>query len=237
MKPVENLGVAYHDQLAEGWSDLYSSPGFGKRKTVFQKVITTYVEPEQRWLDAGCGSGVLSRLLAEHGASVLGIDASVPMLESAKHHVSTSPLADQVGFQFVETVEDLGEVEGEFDGIVCSSVVEYVTYPKSVLKEFRRKLKPGGVLIISVPNKYSVVRFSQKVLRAFGKPFGRKFAPYLDVSLNEYSKSEFRAMLERHDFECLNRFDFDPVLPSQLVGIPRSLMIFVATCGREGEVS
>lgn len=228
MRSLENQGVAYHDQLAGKWSEFYSSRGFQKRKEVFDEVLKKYVETGQRWLDAGCGSGVLSLSLANLGANVLGIDASVPMLKSAEHNVSASSAAGQISFQHVCTVEDLKEVEGDFDGIVCSSVVEYVSSPESVLAEFRRKLRPGGILLISVPNKYSFVRAGQKILRKCGNIFRINISSYLDVSLNDYSKSEFRAQLEQHGYDHLNCIEFDPVLPVRLSGVPRSLLIFIA---------
>ena len=231
MKLLENHGVAFHDQLADRWSELYSSPGFQKRKAVFDEIVTKYVEAEQCWLDAGCGSGVLSQLLADRGANVLGIDASVPMLKFAKHNVSAGSAAGQINFQHVGTVENLKEVVGNFDGVLCSSVVEYVSSPELVLVEFRRKLRPGGILVISVPNKYSLVRNCQKILRAFGKVFQQKIAPYLDVSINDYSKSEFKTLLEINGYDYLDHVEFDPVLPVHLGGAPRGLLIFIVKRG------
>jgi ubiquinone/menaquinone biosynthesis C-methylase UbiE len=59
-----------------------------------------------------------------------------------------------------------------FDGVLCSSVVEYLDDQDKLLHQVSRVLKNNGVLIISVPPKGSLVRTAQKVLRRLLKLVG-----------------------------------------------------------------
>jgi 2-polyprenyl-3-methyl-5-hydroxy-6-metoxy-1,4-benzoquinol methylase len=68
--------IAYHESLAAGWTDRYASGGFKRRAAFFTEEVLPRLAPTGEWLDVGCGSGVVSRLLAGAGARVLGLDGS-----------------------------------------------------------------------------------------------------------------------------------------------------------------
>ena len=48
-------------------------------------------------------------------------------------------------------------VSNSCDGVLCSSVLEYVSDVDTCLKEFARVLRPAGLLLVSVPNRHSIV--------------------------------------------------------------------------------
>src|SRR5260370_32695427 len=68
--------VTYHRDLAVGWEQRYEKPAFQARLRAFEECLAGRDLPGQHLLDAGCGSGTLSRFLLNARASVLGGDAA-----------------------------------------------------------------------------------------------------------------------------------------------------------------
>jgi len=167
------------------------------------------VRTADRWLDAGCGSGVLSRELGRLGAEVVAVDGSPKMIQVAKQE--TEIFHGDIFFKEVSTIEDIDEPDESFDGALCSSVIEYVDCPDSTFEELSRVTKPGGIILVSVPNMYSPTRLAQMALRAIGSQFGKEYYPYLAVSRHSYSTRSIHATLELAGF-LIDRIDhFDPL--------------------------
>ena len=99
-------------------------------------------------LDAGCGTAYGSRLLAEGGArEVMGVDIA-QCGARCRHADMPAQVSLQAG--------DLRKLEFEddtFELIVCFEVIEYVDDPLAVLDELVRVLAPGGLLLVSSPNR------------------------------------------------------------------------------------
>lgn len=100
-----------------------------------------------RVLDAGCGSGPLTAALQDLGAVVTGFDLSPAMIELARARLG--PDADL-------HVADLGGPlpfdDDAFDDVVASLCLHYLEDWAVPLTEFRRVLRPGGRLVVSVPH-------------------------------------------------------------------------------------
>ncbi|MFF7974372.1 methyltransferase domain-containing protein [Streptomyces sp. NPDC007905] len=103
----------------------------------------------RRILDAGCGSGPLSRALYDRGAVVTGIDASAGMLAQARRR-----LGDDVALHLADLSERLPFADGAFDDVVASLVLHYLEDWGPTLAEIRRVLRPGGRLIASVDHPF-----------------------------------------------------------------------------------
>lgn len=97
-----------------------------------------------RVLDGGCGEGYMSRLLAERGASVVGVDTSETLIASARDHSDARML--QIEYK-VANLEDLPDSDATFDIAVCNHVLSDVADPASALRELGRVLRPGGRLV------------------------------------------------------------------------------------------
>jgi 2-polyprenyl-6-hydroxyphenyl methylase/3-demethylubiquinone-9 3-methyltransferase len=160
------------------------------------------------------------------GASVVAVDGSPRMLSDAR---------EQMGLEYAGRVNwiqsDVQSIDalknGAYDGVLCSSVVEYLDRPDVLLKEVARILSPGGVLVISLPPTLSVVRVLQKGIRAFMTMFGKDKFTYLSVSRLEISPRAIDRLFEEAGFSLIRSTRFDPVLPRALLRIVRPSLLVV----------
>ncbi|MEB3220984.1 MAG: methyltransferase domain-containing protein [Candidatus Sericytochromatia bacterium] len=213
-------GARFHEALAPAWQAGHLRGGFRRRLAVMTDLLSAHATPGERWLDVGCGAGVLAGVLARRGVSGQGLDASPAMVAAAR-------AAGVPGFDFsvVPTVERLELPDGCFDGVLCSSVIEYLEAPDTALDELSRVLRPGGLLVVSLANRASVVRAAQGLVRRLAGLVGRDCFRYLDVSRVVYTAAEAQAALEARGLRVETCLPFDPWLP---VPLRPSLHVLVA---------
>ena len=132
-----------------------------------------------RTLDAACGEGYGSSMLARSAASVEGVDVSPEAIDHASQRYGQQ---QNVKFQLADCTE-LPFGDDEFDRIVSFETLEHLAEHDQLLAEFRRVLKANGCLILSSPDK----------------------ATYSDAqnNVNEYHvkelyRDELEALIERH---------------------------------------
>jgi SAM-dependent methyltransferase len=101
----------------------------------------------KRVLDLGCRSGALTKHFLE-GNTVVGLDVDAAALEKAA----------ALGIEPVQAnVEDrLPFEDGSFDAVVAGELFEHLQFPDALVADIRRVLRPGGVLVGSVPNAFRV---------------------------------------------------------------------------------
>jgi ubiquinone/menaquinone biosynthesis C-methylase UbiE len=208
-------GVEFHEDLSDVWTELYNKGSFKRRMGIFCSTLDTCVLPGQRWLDLGCGSGILSMELAKRGATVLGIDASSGMIASSKRLAADANLKD-VEFMLC----DVGEVDwqaiGSFDGILCSSLIEYLDNPIEILEHCCRALKVRGNILVSAPPRWSFVRLGQRLVRRCSSFMNLDYLSYIEYSKSELDPSDMMGAMKKQHVYIVKRFNFDPVLPSVL---------------------
>jgi 2-polyprenyl-3-methyl-5-hydroxy-6-metoxy-1,4-benzoquinol methylase len=115
-----------------------------------------YVRPGDRVLDAACGLGYGSYVLARlsEASSVLGIDGSDYAIDYASRNFAE--ILPKIGFRSGYLPQTLtNEPDGSFDTIISFETLEHVEDPKALIAEFHRLLSPGGRLLVSVPNDWS----------------------------------------------------------------------------------
>jgi SAM-dependent methyltransferase len=101
-----------------------------------------------RVLDAGCGLAYGSIMLADAGAAeVVGVDNDESVVASVRDGMPAT-VSLEVG-----DVTGLSHDEASFDIVVCFEVIEHVPEPERVLDELHRVLRPGGLLVVSTPNR------------------------------------------------------------------------------------
>jgi methionine biosynthesis protein MetW len=170
--------ASYYDAYWEKKGDT-----FDRRRLA---LLARYVSPGERVLQVDCGPGVLAEMLAAQGARVWGTDLS---------RVATAH-AWQRGVPVCRVDLDRGPLpfpDGAFDTAVSDSQIEHRVRFEHVFDELVRVLRPGGKLIISLPN-IAHWRFRLWLLR------GR--FPYLENSptdwlhLRFFTLAEVRALLQ-----------------------------------------
>ncbi|MBX5133895.1 SAM-dependent methyltransferase [Rhizobium sp. L9] len=98
-----------------------------------------------RVLDVACGTGVLSKALAEAGAHVIGVDASEGYLEGARRRRSHPNIAYEHG-----DVRKLRFDANSFDAAVSTLALDVIPEIEQVVSEMKRVTRPGGVVASAV---------------------------------------------------------------------------------------
>jgi len=100
--------------------------------------------PEKiRLLDVGCSSGAFL-----HAAVKLGFRAEG--VEPAPKAAATAQAAGLKVHQGL--LQEAGYADGQFDAITLFEVIEHLQHPQELLKECRRILRPGGILLVGTGN-------------------------------------------------------------------------------------
>ncbi|MDQ6642894.1 MAG: class I SAM-dependent methyltransferase [Chloroflexota bacterium] len=95
-------------------------------------------------LDIGCGRGLLLDRLRKRGWDPVGTELS---------ETSASYARDVLHLPVItKPFEEIGFKDGEFDLVILWHVLEHIHQPLPMLKEIGRILKPGGTLLVAVPN-------------------------------------------------------------------------------------
>jgi len=118
----------------------------------------------KRALDVGCGAGLLTEPLARLGAAVTGVDAAPENIAAAQAHAVGQGLAIDYRAGGVETVAG-----ARFDLVTSLEVIEHVTDPAGFVAALAQCLAPGGLLILSTPNRTALSRLA---LIAVGEGLG-----------------------------------------------------------------
>jgi ubiquinone/menaquinone biosynthesis C-methylase UbiE len=167
--------------------------GWGKQlETFFQK--TNYLHSNLKVLDAGCGTGVITRTLYElaqekcyEGLEFHAFDLSASMLEIFQQWIKEQGVN---GIEFAEAdvlkIEALQPNWKEYDLIVTSTMLEYLPRPevKNALVNLKNLLKDDGILLVFITKRNLITRWLA----------GRWW------KANLYTKSEIQRALEDADF-------------------------------------
>lgn len=160
----------------------------------------------ERILDVGCGDGVLTEKLIQRGATVVGVDASVPMIEAARQRGIDARLLDATEMAF----------EQEFDGAFSNAALHWMTRdPDRVFRNIFAALKPGGRFVAEMGGEGNIETIRacmQDALQSYHlsvETLSPKFFPPVETA---------RRMLEAAGFniEEMTRFERPTPLPDGL---------------------
>jgi 2-polyprenyl-3-methyl-5-hydroxy-6-metoxy-1,4-benzoquinol methylase len=143
-------------------------------------------------LDVGCGEGYFAELLAERGNRVVGID-HLPQAERASAFTEylSCDLDDGLG----SALASLGH--RRFDIVLLQDVLEHLRRPEQMLLDCRKLLKPGGQVIVSLPN---VANITVRLALLFGR-FEYAARGILDQThLRFFTRASARRLLEANGF-------------------------------------
>lgn len=117
--------------------------------------------PGGPFLDAGCGNGQISQVVAGCGVDpIVGVDFSRPMLDAAVRRARAGGYIDR--FRLVRmNLDDLDVFpENHFSMSLLFGVIEHLDHPDRVLRHLMRITRPEGALVLGVPRKFSPAYFS-----------------------------------------------------------------------------
>lgn len=125
------------------------------------------VKPNLTAIDLGCGTGELSRNLADHlpGGQVLGIDASAEMLKEAKAFKN-----EQLRFEH-RTIEQVVKQGLKYDLIFSNAALQWLDHHEVLLPAIISMINPGGQLVVQVPSNHHHFTHESLQLLATKEPY------------------------------------------------------------------
>ena len=110
-------------------------------------VLARMIEPGQRVLELGTGPGTVTRILHSKGCKVTGVEMDSETLATC------APFCERTLQANLEDPNWAVSLAGEsFDAIICADVLEHLRDPRPLLNQLHNFLKPGGSVLISLPN-------------------------------------------------------------------------------------
>lgn len=105
-------------------------------------------------LDVGCGAGLMTEPLARLGAKATGIDAAPENVAAASAHAAGQ------GLSIDYRCADVAALRGRFDLVTSMEVVEHVANPARFVAALADRVAPGGLLVMSTPNRTGLSRLA-----------------------------------------------------------------------------
>jgi len=161
--------VDHFDRFAQDdrWSKLYDdvkdpaiAHSFLMRKRRVEELSEGLVAEGSRVLDVGAGTGISAPFFIEKGCVYQGVDVSPQMVEQATANVG----AEGASFAVGDVEAGFTFPDAHFDLLIALGLVEYLDDLDAALDEMVRVVRPGGTLIITVPNRNCVNYFTTRAL-------------------------------------------------------------------------
>ena len=174
MKGLEQVYKTHHAGRGDNFAILMQERGaFLKRHIGTDKVI----------LDIGCRDGQLTSTYLE-GNTVTGVDIDKDALARATERLGITTIHADLN-------EDWNFITTQYDVVVACEFLEHIYFPAIVLQKINAALKPGGRIVGTVPQAYSMQsRFKFLLGRKQGTPLEDQ------THINHFSHQEFKALLE-----------------------------------------
>lgn len=150
----------YHDRVSARYDDIYSGPKWDLWYELSWNPMKAWlpVDLNAPVLDAGCGTGKYGLRVAKSGYSVTLSDLSHGMLEVARRKAAEMGLENRVTFVKAD-VTDLAALPREHFALAIAQgdVLSFASHPGRALKEIRKALRPGGVIVASVDQTLAAI--------------------------------------------------------------------------------
>ncbi|MCI0697897.1 class I SAM-dependent methyltransferase [candidate division KSB1 bacterium] len=188
----------------ENWREVYADLSRYQNLYLYQQQLVEIIGQQfadlrgKHILEVGCGKGNEIVQLAKRGAACVGLDFSESAMELMQQRLAkeslTMPLARgdarRLPFQ-----------AGTFDLVYSQGVLEHFTQPGEVLQEQCRVLREGAIIVVELPNKWTLYTIYKKILMAANK--------WLPGWETQYSPRELKSLLEQNGFRILDCVGWD----------------------------
>ncbi len=162
------------------------------------------LKKDSELIDVGCASGHQVFKAAEICKYAVGVDVGVEFIDTAKRIKTENNIHNT---EFILTEGDkISFPDNRFDRLICSEVLEHVLDLDGFYKEIMRVVKPGGVMVLTVPN-WNNRGTLYKRIKDFFKPV--PFVPITDFSMEgikkhgdahvrQFNLKTFKELAEKH---------------------------------------
>ena len=186
--------------VQEYYNQYWSDSGFYPHGQITPKIadlFQTYLQPGARCLDVGCGDGRAAGVwLTNKGVQYTGVDISHNAIKDAK--------ALGLNAIQIDDVTRLPFPDNSFDAVVCFEVLEHLFNPLLAVQEMIRVMRPGAVLLCTVPNLAYWRRRVDMMLLGRWNPLGDDLSveqPWRDPHIRFFNPGVLRRMLRRAELE------------------------------------
>jgi trans-aconitate 2-methyltransferase len=159
-------------------------------------------QPGEHILDLGCGTGQLTRKIADSGAHVLGLDASPEMIGQARQNYPE--------LRFLLQDAATMDFKGEFDAVFSNAALHWMLDASGVAKAIARALREGGRFIAELGGRRNIHQIEYAVeavaARYLGSAMPEKRTFYPSVG-------EYATILEAYGLEVRSALLFDRPTP------------------------
>lgn len=147
MKAAAATKERFYDTIADRFDAVMNRYDLGRRlEVVFDDLLAGEPLAGKTLLDVGCGTGWFAERATMNGARVIALDIGVRLLEKTREKCPARLVAGDACH--------LPLVDGAVDIVISSECIEHTQAPLQAVREMCRVLKPGGTLVVTVPNKF-----------------------------------------------------------------------------------
>lgn len=189
MPDAEHLYDAYWSVAGESLN-----PGLS---TGLRELLAANVRPSDDCLDLGCGDGrTCGPWLTENARSYVGVDISAEAVALARERGLDARKIDDAG--------GLPFAEDSFDAVICTEVLEHLFQPQAAVAEAYRVVRPGGLILVTVPYAAYIRRRFELALRGVFDPYGDACSvsePWRDPHIRFFTAEPLARLLGSGGFE------------------------------------
>lgn len=194
----------------------YSEYQIDLDKVYYHKIIKAVQRFSQdskgRLLDVGCWDGLLASQFLP-AREVHGLEGNLEAAGRANQRgVKTQSVDLEKGFPFAD---------GFFDTVIAAEIIEHVYDTDLFLKELKRVLRPGGTLLMSIPNMASLSNRFRMLFGAY--PRNAEYRAGGAGHIRFYTAPVFKAQVEEAGFQVLQYAGCNLPMPMHHPAVPRWL--------------
>ena len=173
-----------------------------QRAYILDKHIPT--NGTRTFLDIGCGEGWALNFFKQKGWVVLGLDYSSFGCEKFNPNCMENLISGNV----YDGINKLIAEGRKFDVVWVDNVLEHVINPEAIIQDFKKIINPNGILVIEVPNDFSIVQN-----HAFAKGnIDKQYWVVIPDHLSYFSKESLENLLNGNGWQsitCLADYPID----------------------------
>lgn len=191
---------SYYEAYWKGVSGSEWTPSSGNATRDEKELFGKYLPPGACCLDYGCGNAKRYGLaLATSGVDYRGFDVSEHALAEAR--------AAGVNVNLLDADGRTSLPDATADTAICFEVLEHLMEPGRALDELRRCVKPGGHVLVSVPNTANFIQRLEFLFTGFwcpgGSPHTARREPWRDPHIRFYNPHTLRRLLAENGWEVV----------------------------------